>query len=118
MIIEAKCIIASTIMGESIRYIGLLRLKSNLRHGSSWTEVGEYCMHGYSTKAVWAVAEENCKSYSPTLGSHLVSIHNMQENTEVMHQMAKCTCELFELVIILTFIFSNKRRSLAWNDEI
>ena len=63
----------------------------SFRHGSSWTEVGEYCMHGYSNKEVWAVAEENCLNYSPTLGSHLVSIHNMQENTEVLHQIAKCT---------------------------
>ena len=47
-------------------------------------------MRGFSDKVVWAVAEENCINYGPSVSSHLVSIHNMQENTEVMHQMAKC----------------------------
>ena len=57
-------------------------------HGSSWQEVGEYCIKGHSTKVQWSVAEHNCNIESTP--SHLVSIHNKQENIEVMHQMAKC----------------------------
>merc|ERR1719431_348876 len=60
--------------------------------GKNWTEVGEYCIRGHHSRYPWAIAEENCRSSKP-IPAHLVSVHDMHMNTEILHEVTRLSHE-------------------------
>ena len=73
---------------EQHDYRGDLKKCESYSWGGNWTEVGEICIKGYKNKEIWAVGEDYCQRQSHS--AHLVSIHTMQENTEILHQASRC----------------------------
>ena len=86
---------------EQHDYRGDLKKCESYSWGGNWTEVGEICIKGYKNKEIWAVGEDYCQRQSHS--AHLVSIHTMQENTEILHQASRCELgkRLSSLVSIL-----------------
>ena len=72
---------------EKHDYRGELKKCESYKYGGNWTAVGEICFKGFKNKEIWAVAEDYCtRQYHK---ANLVSIHTMQENTELLHEASR-----------------------------